>query len=47
MVRRMPKDPMYSREACHGIQVVKIHNQDEIFVLIVAFEVDESPEVNS
>ena len=33
-------------ETCHGTQVVKMHNQNEIFCLIVVFEVDRSPEVD-
>ena len=31
--------PIYGREACQGTQVVKIYNQNEIFWLIVAWEV--------
>ena len=35
------EDPMYSGEASHGTQVMKMHDRNEIFSLIVAFEVDE------
>ena len=37
----------YCGKVHHGIQVVKMHDQNEIFLLIVAFKVDKSPEVDN
>ena len=39
--------PMYNEEVCHGTQVMNIHEQNEFFGLIVAFEVNKSLEVNN
>ena len=35
------------REESHSTQVLKMHKQNEIFRLIVAFEVDKSPDINN
>ena len=38
--------PKYGREMHHNNQMVKMQDQNEIFSLMVAFEVDKSPEVD-